>query len=256
MPAALTPPGPKPIFSGLNLLAMRRDTPGFLRRLALTYGDLAHFQVGSQHFYVINDPETIRTILVTDNKHFIKGRGLEIAKRLLGEGLLTSEGDFHRRQRRLAQPAFHRQRVAAYGQVMVDRAERLGATWQDGTSLDLFQEMMALTLAIVGKTLFDTEVEAETREIGEAITESMHLLDLALLPFAAQLERFVPWIPRRFRQMRERLDTTIYRMIREHRADGVDRGDLLSMLLLAQDEQEDGCGMTDLQVRDEAMTIF
>ncbi len=249
------PPGPKSRMPGASLLALRRDTLGFLREIALTYGDLVHFQVGKQDYFLVNDPEVIHDILVTDYRNFAKGRGLEIAKRLLGEGLLTSEGDHHRRQRRLAQPAFHRQRIAAYGEIMVEKAQRIGAEWQDGATLDLSQEMMRLTLGIVARTLFDTDLEAETQEIGAAVSEAVHHMDFAMLPFAPLLERLNPSIQRRFERTRDRLNTTIYRMIREHR-DGEDRGDLLSMLLLAQDELGDGGGMTDEQVRDEAMTIF
>lgn len=250
------PPGPKSKYPGANLLALRRDTLGFLTRLAATYGDLVHFQIGSQKFFLINNPEVIRDILVTDHRNFQKGRGLEVAKRLLGEGLLTSEGDFHRRQRRLAQPAFHRQRIAAYGAVMTAHAERMAAEWKCGQPYDISQEMMRLTLGIVAKTLFDTDLEAETKEIGEAVSEALHQMDFAMWPFAPLVERLYPPITKRFERTRERLDRTIYRMIREHRADKEDRGDLLSMLLMAQDELGDGSGMTDEQVRDEAMTIF
>lgn len=251
-----TPPGPKPSLPGANLLALRRDTLGFLRGLALTYGDLVHFQIGKQTYFLINDPDVIRDVLVTDYRNFQKGRGLEVAKRLLGEGLLTSEGEFHRRQRRLAQPAFHRQRIAAYGAVMAERAQRHGAEWEDGAQLDISQEMMRLTLGIVAKTLFDTDLEAETQEIGQAVSEAVHQMDFAMLPFAPLMERLNPAIGRRFARTRARLDETIYRMIRAHRADTEDRGDLLSMLLRAQDELGDGGGMTDEQLRDEAMTIF
>ncbi len=250
------PPGPKPRFPGANLLALRRDTLSFLRGLALTYGDLVHFEVGKQHYFLINDPDVIRDVLVTDYRNFHKGRGLEVAKRLLGEGLLTSEGEHHKRQRRLAQPAFHRQRIAAYGAVMTERAERLASEWQDGARLDIAQEMMRLTLGIVAKTLFDTDIEAETQEIGAAVSESLHHMQFAMWPFAPLLTRLFPAIDRRFERTRARLDATIYRMIREHRADSADRGDLLSMLLLAQDELGDGGGMTDEQLRDETMTIF
>jgi cytochrome P450 len=253
-----SPPGPKPSLPGANLLAMRRDTLGFLRGLATAYGDLVHFQIGKQSYFLINDPNVIRDILVTDHRNFLKGRGLEVAKRLLGEGLLTSEKEFHRRQRRLAQPAFHKQRIAAYGAVMAERAQRLSEepAWQDGARLDMAQEMMRLTLGIVAKTLFDTDLEAEAQEIGQAVSEAVHQMNFAMLPFAPLIERLNPAIARRFARTRARLDATIYRMIREHRADTQDRGDLLSMLLLAQDEMGDGDGMTDAQLRDEAMTIF
>ena len=253
---ALMPPGPHSRLPGGSLIPMRRDTLGFLRSMAQRYGDLVHFQIGPQDYYLVNDPEWIRAILVTDHRNFAKGRGLEISKRLLGEGLLTSEGDFHRKQRRLVQPAFHRQRIAAYGDVMVEKADHLREEWREGTTLDISEEMMRLTLGIVGKTLFDTDIASETLEIGEAISESIHMMNWMMLPFAKKLEPLMLPLTRRFQKARQRLDSTVYRMIREHRHGGKDRGDLLSMLLMAQDELGDGEGMTDEQVRDEAMTLF
>jgi cytochrome P450 len=175
---------------------------------------------------------------------------------VLGEGLLTSEGEFHLRQRRLAQPAFHRDRIAAYGQSMVEYAERARSSWTDGRSLDLHNEMMRLTLAIVAKTLFSADVETEAAEIGEALTTTFEAFNIGVLPFSELLEKLpLPYI-KRFNAARARLDKTIYRIIDEHRALGKDTGDLLSMLLLAQDTEGDGTGMTDVQLRDEAMTIF
>jgi len=179
-----------------------------------------------------------------------------MAKRFLGEGLLTSEGEHHRRQRRLAQPAFHRQRIVGYGAIMTDYAARARERWQNGATVDIAEEMNRLTLAIVGKTLFDADVEAESREIGEALTTILSLFNQVMLPYTGLLQKFPLPANRRFQRAAERLDATIYRMIQEHRAGGVDRGDLLSMLLAAQDEEGGGGGMTDKQVRDEAMTIF
>ncbi|MCA1556526.1 MAG: cytochrome P450, partial [Acidobacteria bacterium] len=178
------------------------------------------------------------------------------AKRLLGEGLLTSEGEHHRRQRRLAQPAFHRKRIESYGAVMVDYAARTGARWHDGETLDITHEMMRLTLSIVGKTLFDTEVESEADEVGVALTQILELFQMLLLPYSEYLERLPLPANRRFLRARAKLDAVIYRIINERRASGADRGDLLSMLLLAQDEEGDTGGMSDEQLRDEALTIF
>jgi cytochrome P450 len=256
MATALYPPGPQSRLPYGNLIAMRRDTLRFLQRLAAEYGDIVHFKVGSRDYYLLNDPESIRAVLVTDARSFAKGRGLEVSKRLLGNGLLTSEGEFHRRQRRLVQPAFHRQRIAGYGETMVCYADQTRARWQDGMTVDIAAEMMRLTLRIVGKTLFDSDVAAEAEEIGRATIAAMGLVNWAMLPFADRLERFAFPITRRFQRARSRLDAVIYRMIAEHRAGGVDRGDLLSMLLFSQDEEGDGASMTDAQVRDEAMTLF
>ena len=114
------PPGPKQRFPGQNLLRFRRDAIGFLRQLSRDYGDIAFFQISGPPTVLLSHPDHIRDVLVTHPRDFVKGRGLERSKRLLGEGLLTSEGDFHRQQRRLMQPAFHRRRIETYGQVMAD----------------------------------------------------------------------------------------------------------------------------------------
>lgn len=225
--------------------------------MARDYGDVSRFHLGPQQVFFLNHPDLIRDLLVTYHDHFQKGRALQRSKRLLGEGLLTSEREIHRRQRRLAQPAFHRQRIANYGRVMIDYAARTGARWQDGQTLDIAQEMMRLTLAIVGQTLFSADVEQDAAEVGEALTEVMELFNLLLVPFSEWLEK-IPYLPqqKRFQRARARLDAIIYRIINERRASGEDRGDLLSMLLLAQDEEGAGGGMSDEQVRDEVMTIF
>jgi cytochrome P450 len=254
--ALLYPPGPKRKFPGANFLAFRRDPLAFLQRVAREHGDIIHFKMGPQEIYFLNHPDYIKDVLVTHHLDFIKGRALQRGKRLLGEGLLTSEGEFHRRQRRLAQPAFHRQRVAAYGQMMTEYAERTSERWREGATLDMSHEMMSLTLSIVGKTLFDADVESEAEEIGEALTAVMELFNAMLLPFSELLEKLPLPQKRRFQKAKERLDTTIYRLINERRQRGEDHGDLLSMLLLAQDEEGDGGRMTDEQVRDEALTIF
>jgi cytochrome P450 len=250
------PPGPKGKLFGGNFAAFRRDALAYLQKAAAEHGDIVHLKFGPQDVFFLNHPDYIKDVLVTHHQSFMKGRALQRAKRLLGEGLLTSEGDFHRRQRRLAQPAFHRARISSYGSVMTDYAARTASRWQDGATLDISQEMMKLTLAIVGKTLFDADVEAEADEIGAALTAVMKLFDFLLMPFSELLEKFPLPHVRRFQKAKERLDATIYRIIEERRRSDEDRGDLLSMLLSARDEEGDGGQMTDLQVRDEVMTIF
>jgi cytochrome P450 len=233
----------------------RRRLP-FMVESAEKYGDIVFFKVGNERIYLFNHPDLIRDVLVTNQKNFTKSRALVRAKRVLGEGLLTSEGEFHLRQRRLAQPAFHRDRISAYGRSMVDYADRTSSRWGNAQSLDVHQEMMRLTLAIVARTLFSADVENEASEIGEALTVTFDAFNIGILPFSEILEKLpLPYI-KRFEAARARLDDTIYRIINERRATGEDTGDLLSMLLLAQDTEGDGGGMTDTQVRDEAMTIF
>src|SRR5207247_1545385 len=144
-----------------SLFGCRCDPLGFLAGLAGIYGDIAHFKLGPQDVYLFNHPDYIKDVLVTRQRNFIKSRGLELAKRFLGEGLLTSEGDLHRRQRQLVQPAFHRQRVNSYASVMVDFGARTRERWRPGMTLDVSHEMMRLTLAVVAKTLFDADVENE-----------------------------------------------------------------------------------------------
>jgi cytochrome P450 len=227
----------------------------FFTDVARTYGDIASYRIGGEQLFLVNDPQLIKDILVTHQKNFTKSRGLERTKRLLGNGLLTSEGAVHLRQRRLMQPAFHRDRIAGYGRTMVAYADRMRGAWTDGATLDIAREMNRLTLSIVGKTLFDADVESQAAAVGEALTGVIESFWMMMLPFADLLERLpVPKL-RRARVARARLDTMIYGMIADRRASGRDHGDLLSMLLTAQDE-DDGRVMTDSQVRDEAMTIF
>jgi cytochrome P450 len=239
------------------LISPGRDPLKLFTRLAGTYGDIVHLRLGGERLFFINHPQHIRDVLVTNQRNFTKSRGLERAKKFLGEGLLTSEGAAHLRQRRLLQPAFHRDRIAAYASVMVEHADRLHSRWRDGETLDVSKEMMRVTLSIVGKTLFDTDVESRADQVGLAVTEVLETFWFSLLPFQRLIEQLPIPVLRRARAARARLDSLIYSMISERRAAGGDRGDLLSMLIAAQDEEaEGGKGLTDVQVRDEAMTLL
>ncbi|HEX5000705.1 MAG TPA: cytochrome P450 [Terriglobia bacterium] len=257
IPPPSTDPAPNANYSlsALNLIRFRRNPLSFLQGMARRSGDIVPFRMGGQQMFLVNHPSYIHEVLVTRNANFVKGRALQRAKRLLGEGLLTSEGERHRRQRMLAQPAFHRQRIASYAEVMVRHADRMSNRWQPGVTMDISQEMTRLTLGIVAKTLFDADVESEAEEIGEAMTCILGMFNLLLFPFADLLEKTPLPAMRRYRRMRERLDSVIYRIINERRQSGADHGDLLSMLLLARDEEHGG-GMSDTEVRDEALTLF
>jgi cytochrome P450 len=250
------PAGPSSIIPFRFLRVMQRDPIPFFTRLARDYGDAVQFKVGRQVIILLNHPDLIRELLVAQHRSFHKSRVLQRSKIILGEGLLTSEEEPHRRQRRLAQPAFHRDRIARYGEIMAERAAAMRDRWRDGETFDLHHEMMRLTLSIVAKTLFDAEVEGEEDEIGGALTSLIDLFPLLMNPFSTVMRRFPIPSTFRFRAAIERLDATIYGIIEDRRASGEDRGDLLSMLLLAQDEEGDGGGMTDIQLRDEAMTLF
>jgi cytochrome P450 len=239
-----------------SLFAMRRDTLAFFTGLAREHGDVARFRIGPATAYLVSHPDYVKEVLVTQQHRFMKGRGLQWAKHFLGEGLLTSEGEFHRRQRRLSQPAFHRSRIQAYADTMVAHALRTRECFSPGQAVDLDREMMALTMAIVAKTLFDADVEGEAREIGASLTVVLSLFPRFTLPFANALQRLPLPSNRRFARARERLDATVNRMIAERRKSARDQGDLLSMLMAARDEEGDGTGMSDGQLRDELMTLF
>jgi cytochrome P450 len=248
-----------PLRKGLPILGVfpqfRRNAPEFLRGMAQSHGDLVHFRLGPQDVYLVSKPEWIKDILVINQANFTKSRFLERAKILLGEGLLTSEGDFHRRQRRLVQPAFHRDRLIGYASSMVECAAHSREQWTSGAELDMSREMARLTLAVVAKTLFSADVTEDAENIGTALTQVMVLFDMVLMPFSEWLEKLPLPSVRRFEKARAFLDQTIYKIIAERRASKEDKGDLLSMLLLAQDE--DGVtGMSDVQIRDEALTLF
>jgi len=233
----------------------RKNPPVFLQGLARDHGDLVHYRLGSQDIYLVSNPDWIRDILVTNQTNFTKSRFLERAKALLGEGLLTIEGEFHRRQRRLVQPAFHRDRLIGYASAMVECTARTRQEWSNGAQLDMSREMMRLTLSVVAKTLFSADVTGEADNIGAALTQVMVLFDIVMMPFSEWIEKLRLPAYRRFEKARDFLDKTIYGIIAERHATKEDKGDLLSMLLLARDE-DGGAGMSDKQIRDEALTLF
>jgi cytochrome P450 len=253
---AILTKGPRQRFPGEFTITAARDPLTFLTRAARRYGDVVEFSLGGGRAVLLAHPHDIRDVLVTNGRLFHKGRGLQRARLLLGEGLLTSEGEFHLRQRRLASPAFHRARVESYAHTMAAYAQRRAGSWHDGQSLDVVREMAAYTLAVVGKTLFDADIEGQAHEIGDALSASIAAFNFMTLPMGELLMRLPFPAVRRFEKARDRLDATIYRMITERRASGEDRGDLLSMLLLAHDTEGDGGGMSDVQLRDEAMTLL
>ena len=225
--------------------------------LAATYGRMAHYKVGPSHIVLVNEPEFIREILIVQPQNFIKERTQKRMRILLGEGLITSDGEVHKRQRRIAAPAFHRQRIQAYGELMVERAAAMRESWQAGVEMDVSAEMMRLSLQIVARTLFAQEVTPDIESINHEVNVIMKLYNfLIALPRAEDyLHLPIPGLMR-FRRARKRLDKVIHSMIADHRASGVDSGDLLSMLIRARDDENDHTGMTDEQIRDEAITIF
>ncbi|HYW52242.1 MAG TPA: cytochrome P450 [Gemmatimonadaceae bacterium] len=254
--ASAAPPGPKSRFPGDMALRMSRDPLAVLSAMAAAHGDVSETQVAGQRLVLLTHPDDIRDLLITSNRNFRKGKALERAKVLLGEGLLTAEGDAHLRQRRLVQPAFHRARIAAYAGAMTSAALAWQAQWRDGQQLDANRAMMHITLDIVAATLFGADVGAEAGSITKALDDVFEAFSIGYSPLTPLLDALPTPRNRRFRAGKQRLDATIGRIIAERRAAGTDTGDLLSMLLHATDDEGDGSGMDDQQLRDEAITIF
>ncbi|WP_435011204.1 cytochrome P450 [Tundrisphaera lichenicola] len=250
-------PGPKGHWLKGNLSQFSADRLGFLDRCARDFGDVVALRFAHRKIVVVNHPDLVEEVLVTRNRQFIKHFALRLAKNTMGEGLLTSEGDFWRRQRRLSQPAFHREKVAGHASVMVEYADRMLRGWLDGQRRDVQADMMRLTLEIIAKCLFDADVSADSADASAA-------METVLRCFTARVDRLLPvpdFLPTpinlRLRRAMKRLDGIIYQVISDRRSMKEDRGDLLSMLLEANDPvEEGGAGMTDRQLRDEAMTLF
>lgn len=233
---------------------LRHNRLEFLKRQA-KLGDISHFRMGPFTIYFINHPDLVRDVLVVNADKFIKGRALQRSRSLLGNGLLTSEGEFHLRQRRMIQPAFHKTRIAEYTRVMTQFADELTDEWKDGDERDIDHEMMRLTLRIVAKTLLGSDVTREADEVGVALTTIVDMFNLLLLPFSEVLERLPFPQSIRLKRAKRTLDRVIYEIIDQRRGNSGEGDDLLSMLLEARDE-DDGGQMTDRQVRDEALTLF
>jgi cytochrome P450 len=253
---------------------LKRSLPFYFRRkwvnfgqpiplfehLHKVFGPIAHYRFMGTVIVFINDPEYINEILINQAPSFVRERTLQRMKILLGEGLITSDDPIHMRQRRIAAPAFHRQRIAGYAGQIVENAVAARDGWVEGAEIDIADEMMQLSLHIVAKTLFDSEVTAEVLKVRDEVNTIMGLYNF-LIAFP-MLEKFLHWpIPGvvQFRRARGRLDAVVAKMIASRRGMSRDvlegRGDLLSMLMAAVDEG-DGTGMSDTQVRDEILTIF
>ena len=270
------PPGLK---RGLHFYAHKKwvklGSPILLfEHLLRTYGNIACYQFLGTPIVFINEPDYIREILVTQGASFVKERTVNRMKILLGEGLITSNEPFHMRQRRIAAPAFHRQRIQAYAGQIVESAQAASDRLRDGQQFDIAAAQMELSLEIVARTLFDTHVDDDIRRINDEVNTIMDLYNfiVAFPKIESFLHLPIPGIVQ-FRRSKARLDAVVDRLIAEHRramdqaaatGEHADRGDLLSMLLSSSDELLDGEGrptgervsMSDLQVRDEVLTIF
>ena len=248
----MRPPGPKPHFLIGNIPLASRNPLAVFSGWAREYGDIFYYRAGWLHVYFLNHPELIESVLVRHPQNFWKDPVIRNSRWLFGESLLTSEGEAWKRQRRLAQPAFHRERILSYAGVMTQYTEQAIADWEDGAALDIHQEMMRLTLSIAVRTLFNVEPEG-TREISGAL----NVLTRNFAGAWMMLPSFARMLPRpgllEFRRAVRKLDDTVYQIIGRHQRNG-DSGDLLSMLVQARDE--DGSQFSDQQLRDEVMTFL
>lgn len=275
------PPGPSSVLPSKLPRQFFNNPISMLMKIASTYGDISHFKFGRQHMYLVNNPQFIENILIRDHNKFIKSRGLQVSKRILGEGLVTSEGEYHDRQRRIIQPAFHPSRIKSYGLIMVGYAERMCQRWQDGMVIDIHSEMMHITSAIIAKSVLGSDIVGAERDmVNDALLTSMEYLNRILMPFGELIEK-VPLLPinKNFRSARNTLDSIVYGMIKEHRnnraikyevkAGNKDDNnsnnrnvkshydhDLLYTLMGSQELEGEITQMSDTQLRDEVMTIF
>jgi cytochrome P450 len=249
------PPGPPGHWLAGHLAEMRRDLLGLYTRCAREYGDVFSLRFGLRRVTFLCHPDLIEEVLVTHARNFTKHYALRMNRRLLGNGLLTSEGDFWLRQRRLIQPSFNRDRVLRYGATIVQYAEQATEHWRDGEQRDLLRDMTQLTLAIITRSLFGADVTGKEREVGEALTGAMGTFSNRFF----RVFRIPEWLPTpgnlRIRRSVERLDRILYELIEQRRTDASEPDNLLAILLRARHE-DDGTHMTDRQLRDEAMTLF
>jgi cytochrome P450 len=269
------PPGPNYKMPGKLIRQFIHDPIKTLSTISQKYGDISYFKLGpKQHVYLINNPDYIEKVLIYDHRNFKKGPRLQAAKALLGEGLVTSEGDFHNRQRRLIQPIFHPKQIMSYANIMTDYAIRFRDRWKNEDIVDVSQEMMELTLGIICKSVLNYDVESEAEQVGKWLTITRNYSKRLQSPIGHVLNK-IPILPapKGARKAKEELDSLVYGLIsdRRHQQEEPDNkrfDDLLSRLLEAQDSNLAGSAslnstqfssndkMSDKQVRDEVMTIF
>lgn len=247
-----------PLIGHLN--EYRKDTLGFLEGMAKEHGDVIHLRVLDYSFYLVSHPELIEEVLVTKSKSFIKSKDYRDELSFLGNGLINSEGSFWLRQRRLAQPAFHRKRISSYGETMVSYAQRLLTSWDAsanrGAERDVNEDMVRLTLEIVAKTLFHVDIAEDAHEVGEALDVFMHNTRTDKPLWQMLIPKGFPTpANRRFKRANQEMDRLVYDLIARRRESGKDEGDLMSMLMQTQDA-DTGESMTDKQLRDELLTIL
>ncbi len=250
-----TPPGPPKKF-GLNQLpAMRADVVRTLLELSREHGEVSLFHMGPLPIVFVTSADGVERVLQENGRHYSKQTpGFAAVREFLGDGLLTSEGDFWLRQRRLAQPAFHRQRLAGFAELMVKAAQDTAAEWASAKEVDVLDSMMRLALTVVSGSLFGQDLKADARKISDALEVALHEAQQRIT--GLKIPKVIP-TPSNLRMRRsvEALDEVCHRLIAERRKDGTTRHDLLAMLMEAVDE-DTGERMSDGQLRDEVMTLL
>jgi cytochrome P450 len=248
----MTVPGPRGLPLLGDVLAFRADRLAFLTRLARDHGDVATFRIGPYRVWQLAHPEQVRDVLVANAARFRKGPVLQRARLVLGDGLLTAEGDQHRRDRRLLQPAFSSRRVAGYADAMVDRAERAARSWEPDVPFDLHAATVRITLASAGATLLGTEVEDDVDLVASAIEDLLSAYKLAFVPFGWRLQRLPLGPMRRLQRGRASLHRLVDRMIERRRREAVDGGDLLSALVVGETSGD----LDPHELRDQVVTLL
>lgn len=248
------PPGPPGLPFVGHLTDFRRDPLGFLDKLARLYGDIVFIEIAGKPVYIINKPEYIQELLIYQSDKLHKALALEVLKPVFGQGLLTSEDDFHKKQRKLSAPAFARQKLFGYAETMIALAEDMNREFAVKRELDMHEAMMRLTLKIVAKTLFGSNVDGDTDRVAQAIEDIMAITDRILNPLGPVLNALPTPKTLRFHAAVKDLDEIIFRIIAQKKAEGGEGNDLLSTLMAVRDE--DGNPMSDKQLRDECLTIF
>ena len=250
------PPGPRGLPVVGSLISYLRDRTGFSLRMARRYGDAAHFTLGTQHVVQLNRPEFIHDVLVKQHDQFHKGPGLDSAEIIFGNGLVRNEGKSHRDQRKLLQPAFQQERLAQHCPFVVAAALAVSERWQSGQTVDMFKEMLDVTVTVAARMLFGDGVNATFEQVAGDLTAVFEYLDVLVGPLARPMSKLPTRRRSRFLGARQRLDDLIYSVLRARRDSGENGTDLLGMLLAARDLEGHAPGMSDRQLRDEAMTMF
>lgn len=249
------PPAKKFPYPGYYLLSMLRDPLRLFEEIAAE-GPLVAFSAGDHECCLVTDPDLIKALLVDQARRLVKGPALERSRRFLGQGLLVSDGVLHQRQRRLCQPAFARQRITAYAADMVALSAAYRERWSDGDAIDVFDELQALTLRVVGAALFGVDTTGDGRRFAAAVGQFIESFPIFMIPYF----EYIPWLPlprlRRVMAAGREVRSFVGDMIRRRRSDPREREDLLALLMAAQDTDGDQAGMSDEQLTDECISLI